>query len=518
MPATSERQRRAMWAAAEGHSNLGIPQSVGEEFVKHDAAGKPNLGDLSDYEAAEAIRDGELSSPQKYGDFWLFDLRITGTGMAFRDSIGEWAYRDPEAWTSPEFVQRCNGLPVVFEHPEGSGLNSDYYRENAIGTIILPYVKGDEVWGVAKIFDDDTAELMKTTHRSTSPGVTPPKGAEAVSLEGGAKVLDEGLPLILDHLAVCELGVWDKDGPPEGIRLDSSAGKGKDVAEKTREELEKELDDAKRRADSAEKERDDAHEKLDAHEKADKARRDAEEKEPADKAKRDEEESEKKALEEAEREKKDKARKDRHDAAKHDGSHKDCARCDESEREEEEKKDRKDGASTEEINANREERIADSKRIAELEAKLAEVVAGQKPLSHEDANAVAAAFHRADSVYQMLGEQTPQILPGERPAAYRRRILDGLRKFTKSFKDERIHDSVAGRQFDIIEDRIYAEALEEAKNPTLNDSMVGVLRERVTVSHGKTKREFFGDSRAAWLPFMPPVGVKITRFTKPDAR
>lgn len=37
MPTVSEAQRRAMWAAASGHSNLGIPKSVGEEFVGKDA-------------------------------------------------------------------------------------------------------------------------------------------------------------------------------------------------------------------------------------------------------------------------------------------------------------------------------------------------------------------------------------------------------------------------------------------------------------------------------------------------
>jgi uncharacterized protein len=35
-PPTSEAQRRAMWAAAEGRSNLGIPQKVGKEFVGKD--------------------------------------------------------------------------------------------------------------------------------------------------------------------------------------------------------------------------------------------------------------------------------------------------------------------------------------------------------------------------------------------------------------------------------------------------------------------------------------------------
>lgn len=34
MPAKSAKQYRAMQAAAHGHSTLGIPQSVGEEFVQ----------------------------------------------------------------------------------------------------------------------------------------------------------------------------------------------------------------------------------------------------------------------------------------------------------------------------------------------------------------------------------------------------------------------------------------------------------------------------------------------------
>ena len=37
MPPVSEKQRRAMYAAAEGHSNLGIPQSVGREFIAKDS-------------------------------------------------------------------------------------------------------------------------------------------------------------------------------------------------------------------------------------------------------------------------------------------------------------------------------------------------------------------------------------------------------------------------------------------------------------------------------------------------
>lgn len=43
-PPVSEAQRRAMFAAAAGHSTLGIPKKVGEEFVGKDADGKHAAG------------------------------------------------------------------------------------------------------------------------------------------------------------------------------------------------------------------------------------------------------------------------------------------------------------------------------------------------------------------------------------------------------------------------------------------------------------------------------------------
>ena len=44
MPAKSAKQLRAMYAAASGHSTLGIPKSVGQEFV--DATPKAKRSDL----------------------------------------------------------------------------------------------------------------------------------------------------------------------------------------------------------------------------------------------------------------------------------------------------------------------------------------------------------------------------------------------------------------------------------------------------------------------------------------
>jgi hypothetical protein len=470
----------------------------------------------TDHEVAEGIRDGRYASPQPYGDFWLFDLRITGTGMAYRDGLDEWAFRDPGTWLDDDFLTRCNGLTVTFGHPERAGLNDQEYQDRAIGSIVLPYRKGDEVRGVAKIFNADAADVMQTSHRSTSPGVTPPKGSEAIVLKDGTKVLAEGLPLILDHLAICEAGVWDKDGPPDGIRLDALTRKDQAVADKDLE--------------AVTKERDDAVAKLDEFEKKDKARKDA-----ADAAaKKDAEETEKKAAAEAEREKADKAKKDAADSkkrdsrkdrhAKHDGDIMDCSRCDSEESEEEkERKERDDkarkdaeAAAKTPVDAERGTELHDSK-LADLEARFKrqseQIDAMHATPSIEDANELATIWGRWDSLYQMLGEPSKRAYPGEKPRAFLRRCADGVRQYTNSWKNYTFHDSQQQQDFSLVADAIYREALEHSKQPITDKP--GFLREVVTHPHGKTRTEFFGDHRTAWLPFMHPTKFALTKVNRP---
>ena len=40
MPPVSQQQRKAMYAAAQGKSTLGIPKKVGKEFIKADKGNK----------------------------------------------------------------------------------------------------------------------------------------------------------------------------------------------------------------------------------------------------------------------------------------------------------------------------------------------------------------------------------------------------------------------------------------------------------------------------------------------
>jgi len=54
MPPVSEKQKRAMYAAAAGKSTLGIPPAVGKEFVK--APGKANTSKTHHKPAAKGFR------------------------------------------------------------------------------------------------------------------------------------------------------------------------------------------------------------------------------------------------------------------------------------------------------------------------------------------------------------------------------------------------------------------------------------------------------------------------------
>lgn len=185
----------------------------------------------TEYDVAKAIRDGELPSGQRVGDLWFFDLRITGTGVSYRPSRDEYVFRPPEYYLTDDFLERCQGLPVIFDHPEKGLLDTDEFRQRSIGSIVLPYIPTTEdekhrlsdVWGIARIYDGDAAELMLTTEMSTSPAVSfASDSMETVRTEDGSKLLIEGNPALLDHLAVVSeasgsKGVWDKGGPATGV-------------------------------------------------------------------------------------------------------------------------------------------------------------------------------------------------------------------------------------------------------------------------------------------------------------
>jgi 8-oxo-dGTP pyrophosphatase MutT (NUDIX family) len=181
---------------------------------------------------ARAIALGELTSPQRYENMSLFALRITGTGVAYRQGLDEFVWRDPKIYLNEEFLARCAGLPVIVDHPEKNALDSQEFQDRIVGTILLPYIEGNEVWGVAKIFDDSTIKMLKTHQLSTSPAVVFRNAGSTLAkkLKDGKTLLIEGKPSLLDHLAICEQGVWDKGGEPTGVKSTLNDGGSDDMS------------------------------------------------------------------------------------------------------------------------------------------------------------------------------------------------------------------------------------------------------------------------------------------------
>lgn len=184
---------------------------------------------MNELDISRAIADGRLTSPQRYENVWLFAIRITGTGVSYRHARQEYVWRDPSIYINEEFLARCNGLSVIWEHPEKSLLNDKEFKDRVIGSILLPYIpadKPDEVWGIAKIYDTEAALEMRDNQVSTSPAVNfaDPSVNDRVTLEDGKIMLIEGKPSLLDHIAICNNGVWDKGGDPTGVEsIDAAA-------------------------------------------------------------------------------------------------------------------------------------------------------------------------------------------------------------------------------------------------------------------------------------------------------
>lgn len=407
----------------------------------------PDCGEMTELDVMQRIRDGQLPSPQRCGNVWLFALRVTGTGLAERPT-GEIAHKSPSDYLTNEFLSRCNGLPVVWEHPAGKLLDSDSFRNQIIGTSSLPYVDGDEVWTIARVYDNEAAQLMQSNQLSTSPAVS--VGASAVRQ---GDVLIEGKPVYVDHIAVCAVGVWDK-GTPDGVRIDSM----NEVI--TMEEKEMEHHDPIQElksmiealASKIDAKWDEPHNKMDAA-------HDASVNDCSDSA------SEEDKLSEEEKEEV----KEEIESAHHEID----SKADSDEEKEEEKEEHK---------MEKEEVKDDSARadsLEEMKRELSELRRMTAERSLDEREAIAKAQARADSVAMALGEtNTVSPIAGESAFSYRKRIAARFAQFSKRFKEvdvSKISDAVL---FAPVEDAIYADSMEYAKAPPVAEGRVHMIESR----------------------------------------
>lgn len=231
--------------------------------------------------------------------------------------------------------------------------------------------------------------------------------------------------------------------------------------------LHKKVDSLVGRMDAIEKDRKDSEKKGEEARPLEADKKDSEEKkEREDKARKDAEEAKKV---EAVKDRKDEGDKDK-DTDREDRARKDAAHL----------------AFTREQSA----------KIAELESRINSVY---KEPSIEDRNQLAETRNRADGLYQALtGQPASQPQPGESPISYRKRMADGLRKYSERMKDVRL-DSLTGEAFAVIEDHIYTDAHAAIRSDAIVPA--GQLRAIKTNDRGRERTEYVGDSSVTWAPF-----------------
>ncbi len=410
---------------------------------------------LNETEVAALIADGTLSSPQFFINMWMFAIRVTGTGVTWRSADQQMAFRNPDDYLTPEFLQRVAGVPLIWLHPEKNKLDSDEFAKRVIGTLTNSWVADNgEVWTIGRVYDAEAAEIMATRQLSTSPTVTYSEAQDSIIKIDGQPLLVEGSPVLLDHVAICEQGVWDKLLAPTGVKSDSIPNE----AEKMDEEkivalINKAIDARMAKADS---EAADLKAKADAEEAAKKEKADAEPKE-AEEAKAKADAEEKAAKEKADAEAKEKA----------DAEEAECMA-----------KEKADSQLRQEI--------------ADLRSRI------PTELSDEERNEVADAQVKADSVFSCFGKRAPVPLSGEKPLAYRRRLMIQLQEHSPDFKSVDLSSIADSALLSVAEKTIYADA---QKSASLSVGP-GMLREiKRADATGRQISTFEGDPAATWAPF-----------------
>ncbi|WP_407320456.1 NUDIX hydrolase [Klebsiella quasipneumoniae] len=412
---------------------------------------------LNETDVAALIADGTLSSPQYFYNMWMFAIRVTGTGVTWRSADQEMTFRNPDDYLTPEFLQRVAGVPLIWLHPEKRTLDSDEFSKRVIGTLTNAWVadKG-EVWAVARVYDAEAAEIMATRQLSTSPTVKFSEVAQSIIVDG-QPLLVEPSPELLDHVAICEQGVWDKLLAPTGVKSDSIP----EEAEKMDEEkivalINKAIDARLAKADE-EKE---AKAKADADEAAKKAKADAEE---------------------AECMAKEKHAKEKADA------------------EEKAAKEKADAEAKAKADAEEAEKMAKEKADSQLRQEIAELRSRiPTELSDEERNEVAEAQVKADSVFSSFGKRAPIPLSGEKPMAYRRRLMIQLQEHSPDYKAVDLSAIADSQLLSTAEKHIYADA-QKAASLSVGPGMLREIKRKDAT--GREISTFEGDPAVTWAPF-----------------
>ena len=429
---------------------------------------------LTELEVAERIRDGTVPSPVKFSNMWLVNLRITGTGLAYRAGLKEHVWRDPKLYLNEEFLRRCNGLPVIANHPDDAVLTEEDFKSRIVGSVMLPYIRGDEVWAVCRVYLQSIVEEITEGDVSTSPSVVFNSTSGNVEVqEGDTNFLIEGVPFLVDHIALVtkdhgSLGVWDKDRIPAGVEVTNTG-----EIEMEKEELQALLQGVVSDAlQGINQKIDGVVTRMDSLEQRDKAWADAEEQ----------------------------AKKEAEEKAKADEAAEEQRKADEAAAKEAEEKAKADEAAAKD---------AEEKAKADSEAEEQRKAAEEAEKERND-SALAEAQAKADSAFSACGKNAPAPFSGENALDYRKRALIAMQKHSPAHKDVNIRAIADSATLAVLEDAIFSAARQSIEKEMM--STQGQLHKRIRNDEaGRRITEYQGDPNV-WLSAFKIPGRRLAKI------
>lgn len=480
---------------------------------------------------------------------WLVNIRITGTGMAYRTGLNEHVWRDPSLYLNDNFLQRINGLPVIRDHPENSLLNDREFKDRIVGTVMLPYIKDDEVWAIARIYNDEIINEIKDETVSTSPAVSFNGTSDNILIDDkDSHLLIEGRPALIDHIALVtkeqgSLGVWDKNQIPEGIEVSNKEGMEMDeeklqkmlntLANSVGSKLDAFKSGFENRLDSMESQMSNFNIRLDAvkkdnHIEGDKTKHNEILKKLNELEERkdsgDENNLEKKVAElerrldtkEEEGKKGRKDRRDRKDEDDYDKKEREEGREEEKEEENRKRNDRKDESKERETGRDEEKEEEKHKRKDrkdEAEDRFSWTAEDEEE-ERKDKSMIDARV-KADSAFSACGKKAPKPFDGESAIAYRKRALSALQKFSPDYKDAKIKDISDPAMLSMAEKIIYADAAQAIKLQRQNTP--GRLFEIIRTDAANRQIKTFEGDPNAWLAAFKLSPRTVVKFN-PNGR
>ena len=161
------------------------------------------------------IIDYLLNNPNKHyiNDYFAyFPMRLTGTGLAERiiDGQAKIFNRDIATFASNDLMQIYANVPVCLGHPKNE--TGDYVAlslnnsELIVGNAIFSFLRDNEIWIIARLFNNEVINALLQNDFSTSPYFISLESKESLKND----IIINEVPILCNHLAIVESGFWDK--------------------------------------------------------------------------------------------------------------------------------------------------------------------------------------------------------------------------------------------------------------------------------------------------------------------